>query len=58
MTDSPNGKKFMREKIVKPKKTGRQVAGKIFCLFLFAVIFGVVAAVTFVVSKLCWRQWK
>jgi len=51
MTDSPNGKKFIREKVVKPKKTGRQVAGKIFCLFLFAVIFGVVAAVTFVVSK-------
>ena len=51
MTDSPNEKKFMREKIVKPKQTGRQVAGRIFCLFLFAVIFGVVAAVTFVVSK-------
>ena len=51
MTDSPNGKKFMREKIVKPKQTGKQVAGKVFCLFLFAVIFGVVAAVTFVVSK-------
>lgn len=51
MTDSPNEKKFMREKIVKPKRTGRQVAGKIFCLILFAVIFGIVAAVTFVVSK-------
>lgn len=51
MTDRPNEKRFMREKIVKPKRTGKQVAGKIICLFLFAVIFGVVAAVSFVVSK-------
>lgn len=51
MTDTPNEKKFMREKIVKPKRTGKQVAGKIICLLLFAVIFGVVAAVSFVVSK-------
>lgn len=51
MADLPNEKKFMREKIVKPPVNKRQVAGRIFCLFLFAVIFGIVAAISFVVSR-------
>lgn len=51
MSDSPNEKTFMREKIVKPKRTGKQVAGRVVCLFLLAVIFGIVAAVSFVISK-------
>ena len=50
MTDSPNEKKFMREKIVKPPISKRRLAGRILCLCLFAVILGVVAAVSFVVS--------
>ena len=50
MTDSPNDKKFMREKIVKPKETSGRRAGRIFCLLLCAVILGIVAAVSFVVS--------
>lgn len=50
MTDSPNEKKFMREKIVKPKETKGQRAGRFFCLILVAVIMGIVAAVSFVVS--------
>ena len=50
MTDSPNEKKFMREKIVKPPINKRRLAGRILCLCLFAVILGVVAAVSFVVS--------
>lgn len=50
MTDSPNDKKFMREKIVKPKETKGKTAGKIFCLVLCAVLLGAVAAVSFVVS--------
>ena len=40
----------MREKIVKPKETKGKMAGKFFCLVLCAVILGVVAAVSFVVS--------
>ena len=51
MTDSPNEKKFMREKIVKPQVSKRQIAGRILGLFFCAVIFGIVAAVTFVVSR-------
>lgn len=51
MTDSPNEKKFMREKIVKPQVSKRQIAGRILGLFFSAVIFGIVAAVTFVVSR-------
>lgn len=50
MTDSPNEKKFMREKIVKPKETKGQKAGRFFCLILVAIILGIVAAVSFVVS--------
>lgn len=50
MTESPNDKKFMREKIVKPKETKGQKAGRFFCLVLCAVILGIVAAVSFVVS--------
>ena len=51
MTETPGEKKFMREKIVKPKMSRREAAGRIFCYFLLAVIFGVVAAVSFVVSR-------
>lgn len=51
MTESPNEKKFMREKIVKPPVNKRLVARRVLCLLLFAVIFGVVASVSFVVSK-------
>lgn len=51
MTDPQNEKTFMREKIVKPKQSKKQMAGRLVCLFLFAVIFGIVAAVSFVVSK-------
>lgn len=52
MTDLPNEKKkFMREKIVKPPVSKREIAGRIFCLFLCAVIFGIVAAVSFVLSR-------
>ena len=51
MTDSPNEKRFMREKIVKPPISRRQVVCRIFCFLLVAVIFGVVAAVSFVLSR-------
>lgn len=51
MADSPNDKKFMREKIVKPPINKRRLAGRALCLCLFAVILGVVAAVSFVVSR-------
>ena len=37
MTDSPNEKKFMREKIVKPPINKRRLAGRILCLCLFAI---------------------
>lgn len=50
MTDSPNEKKFMRETIVKPKETKGKRAGRFFCLILVAVMMGIVAAVSFVVS--------
>ena len=50
MTDSSNEKKFMREKIVKPQETKRRKAGKVFCLVFSAVIFGIVAAVSFVAA--------
>ena len=56
MADAPdekrsNEKPFMREKIVKPPLSRRQTAVRVFRLFLSAVIFGVVAAVSFVVSR-------
>ena len=51
MTDSPNEKRFMREKIVKPPMSRRQVIRRIFCFLLVAVIVGVVAAVSFVISR-------
>ncbi len=51
MTDSPNEKRFMREKIVKPPMSRRQVVCRIFCFLLVAVIFGIVAAVSFVISR-------
>lgn len=50
MTDSPKEKKFMREKVVKPQISKRKIIGRAVCLFLLAVILGVVAAVSFVVS--------
>ena len=31
MTELPNDKKFMREKIVRPKETRSQKAGRFFC---------------------------
>ena len=50
MTGSPNDKNFMRETIEKPKVKKSHRAGRVFCLVLFAVILGIVAAVSFVVS--------
>ncbi len=50
MNDSPNEKKFMRETIVKPKESKSRRAGRMICLVLFAVILGIVAAVSFVLS--------
>lgn len=51
MTETPNKKKFMREKIVKPPVDKRRIVGRFLCLFFLAVILGVVAAVSFVVSR-------
>ena len=56
MADAPdekrsNEKPFMREKIVKPPLSRRQTAVRVFRLFLSAVIFGVVAAVSFAASR-------
>ena len=50
MSDTPNEKKFMREKVVKPPIDKRRAAGRILCYVLFAAVFGGVAAVSFVVS--------
>ncbi len=50
MTGSPNEKNFMRETIVKPKEKKSRRAGRAFCLVLFAVILGIVSAVSFVIS--------
>ena len=50
MTGSSNEKNFMRETIVKPKETKSHRAGRAFCLVLFAVILGIVSAVSFVIS--------
>lgn len=50
MTDSPNEKKFMRETIVKQEKPKERLAVRMFSLCFFAVIFGIVAAVSFVLS--------
>ena len=50
MSDTPNEKNFMREKVVKPPIDKRRAAGRILCYVLFAVVFGGVAAVSFVVS--------
>ena len=46
MSDTPNEKKFMREKVVKPPIDKRRAAGRILCYVLFAVVFGGVAAVS------------
>ena len=56
MADAPdekrsNEKPFMREKIVKPPLSRRQTVVRVFRLFLSAVIFGVVAAVSFAASR-------
>ena len=56
MADAPdekrsNEKPFMREKIVKPPLSRRQTAVRVFRLFLSAVIFGVVAAISFAASR-------
>ena len=50
MSDTPNEKKFMREKVVKPPIDKRRAAGQILCYVLFAAVFGGVAAVSFVAS--------
>ncbi len=50
MSDTPNEKNFMREKVVKPPIDKRRAAGRILCYVLFAAVFGGVAAVSFVVS--------
>jgi len=50
MTDSPNEKTFLRETIVKPKQTKSRRAGRAFCLVLFAVILGIISAISFVIS--------
>ena len=50
MTGSPNEKKFMRETIEKPKKIKSHRVGRAFCLVLFAVILGIISAVSFVIS--------
>ena len=50
MSDTPNEKKFMREKVVKPPIDKRRAAGRILCYVLFAAVFGGVAAVSFVAS--------
>ena len=50
MTGSPNEKNFMRETIVKPKEPKIRRAGRAFCLVLFAVILGIISAVSFVIS--------
>ena len=49
--DTPEKNHFIREKVVKPSRTRRQIAGRAFALFLVAIIFGIVAAVSFVVAK-------
>ena len=46
MSDTPNEKNFMREKIVKPPIDKRRAAGRIMCYVLFAAVFGGVAAVS------------
>ena len=56
MADAPdekrsNEKPFIEERNVKPPLSRRQTAVRVFRLFLSAVIFGVVAAVSFVVSR-------
>ena len=48
MSDTPNEKNFMREKVVKPPIDKRRAAGRILCYVLFAAVFGGVAAVSFV----------
>ena len=50
MSDTPNEKKFMREKVVKPPIDKRRAAGRILCYVLFAAVFGGVASISFVVS--------
>lgn len=50
MTDSPNDKKFMREKVVKPKENKGRWIRRVLGLVLFAVIFGIISAVSFVLS--------
>lgn len=51
MADSSNDKKFMRETIVKPKETKSRLLRKITGLVLFAVLFGIVSAISFVMAK-------
>lgn len=51
MDDTPNEKKFMREKIVKPPVSRRRILRRVLAGVLFAAIFGAVAAASFVLSR-------
>lgn len=51
MPQEPKEKVFMREKIVKPPINKRRIVRQAFLLLFFAVLFGVVAAVSFVISR-------
>ena len=46
MSDTPNEKKFMREKVVKPPIDKRRAAGRILCYVLFAAVFGELCGIT------------
>ncbi len=51
MADPPKDNKFMREKVVKPKTDWKRLLRRAVLLVLGAVVFGIIAAVTFVVSR-------
>lgn len=48
---SSDSKNFMRERVVKPPVNKGRIVKRILALFLAAVFFGVVACITFVISK-------
>lgn len=49
--DTPEGRRFMREKIVKQPMSKRQIAKRALAFLFVAVLFGVIAAVSFVVTR-------
>ncbi len=57
MPQEPKEKNFMREKIVKPPGDRQKIIRNFACLIIFAVIFGVVAAVSFVLSRPMFEEW-